>query len=57
MLFMIAPISISAKPAQAQRGAASRVRSRVDEAKYRIATSKKMIQKISALMPCPVRAW
>jgi hypothetical protein len=42
---------ISANPAQAHRGAASRVRSNVDEAKYKIAISKKIIQKISALMP------
>ncbi len=52
-----APMIISAKPSQAQRGAASRVRNSVDDAKYRIAISKKMIQKISALIPCPVSTW
>ena len=43
-LFMIAPISIIAKPSHAMRGVARRHRSRVDEQKYSTAISKKIIQ-------------
>ena len=54
MLFHTAPMSISAKPSQAIFGVAMRQRNSVDEAKYRTATSKKMIQKISMSMPWAV---
>ena len=47
------PEKFSAK-AQAMLGVAMRQRSSVDEQKYRIAISKKMIQKISMSMPCAV---
>ena len=55
MLVMIAPITISANPAQAMRGVAMRELSKVAEAKYSTAISKKMIQNSSTLAPCPVR--
>ena len=51
---MIAPITIMPKAVQPQRGAARRQRSKVEEQKYRIAISKKMIQKISMSMPWAV---
>ena len=53
-LVMIAPITIRPKAIQPQRGAARRQRSKVEEQKYRIAISKKMIQKISMSMPWAV---
>jgi len=54
MLFQTAPMSMSANAAQAILGVARRQRRSVDEAKYRTATSKKMIQKISMSMPWAV---
>jgi len=53
-LFMTAPITIRAKPAHAHFGVASRQPSRTDDAKYRMAISKKMIQKINTLRPWAV---
>ena len=53
-LVVTAPITIRAKPSQARRGVASRLRNSVEEQKYSTAISKKMIQKISMSMPCAV---
>ena len=49
--FITAPMTISAKAAQAIRGVASRDLSSVDEQKYRTAISKKMIQNASIVQP------
>jgi len=54
-LKVIVPITIRANPSQAIRGVANRQRSSVDEQKYRIAISKKMIQTTSMSSPCAVR--
>ncbi len=56
MLVMIAPTSIRPKPVQAHFGPARRHPSKTDEAKYRTAISKKMIQTSKTSSPCAVSA-
>ena len=53
---MSAPTSIIQKPNHAQRGVARREFSRIAEAKYRTAISKKMIQTSSTSIPWAVSA-
>ena len=55
-LFMTAPMTIRANPAHAHLGVARRQPNKTEEQKYRIAISKKIIQKINTLMPCAVSA-
>ena len=53
---LLEPATIRTKPAQPTRGQATRLPSTIGATKYRIAISKKMIQKISMLMPWNVSA-
>ena len=50
------PATMSPNPAHPTRGQATRLPSRIGPAKYRTATSKKMIQKMSMFIPWNVSA-